>query len=121
VLVKVYFGYVDGVAKPSVWSGPPLYGELISQHVRSVHRLELWPLDFPMNTTASTTTQPLCLWKPEVSAVVDTAVVFSGVEKVRRRRVAQRWLCEPRTRADITRETNAEELCRPREVEPYRP
>jgi hypothetical protein len=117
----VYFGCIDGVVKPSVWSGPAQYGELVSQQVRGRQRLELWPLDFPMNTVATATTQPQCLWRPEVSAVLEAGVVFSGLEKVRRRWVAQRWLCEPRTRADVTRELKADELCRPREVAPYRP
>lgn len=116
MLVKVYFGYVDGVARPTVSSGPPVYGQLVTERVRGMQRLELWPADFPMNIKASTTIEPRCLWKPEVSVILEHAIAFSGLERVGRRWVAQRWFCEPRGPADILRELREDELRRPRET-----
>jgi hypothetical protein len=116
VLVKVYFGYIDGVARPTVSSGPPLYGQLLTERVRGMQRLELWPVDFAMNTKATTTVEPHCLWKPEVSAILDDAFAFSGLERTGRRWVAQRWMCQPCAPADIQRDLREEKLRRPREI-----
>jgi hypothetical protein len=99
-----------------VWSGPRLYGQLVTERVRGLQRLELWPMDFAMNTKATTTVEPQCLWKPEVSAILEHAFAFSGLERVGQRWVAQRWMCEPCTHADIVRELREEELRRPREI-----
>jgi hypothetical protein len=121
VLVKVYFGYVDGVANRSTCAGQPAYGQLVSERVRGVQRLELWPVDFPMNTKTTTTITPARLWRPEVSVVLEHAIAFSGLEQVRRRWVAQRWFCEPKSAADIDAELRASESCRPREILPYHP
>lgn len=123
VIVKVYLGYADGVAKPSVWSGPPLYGQMVSDNFRGIQRLELWPIDFPMHIKASTTNtvKPWCLWKPEVSVVLENAVAFSGLERVGRRWVVQRWMCEPTTVAQIGEELRDDEMRRPREVAPFEP
>jgi hypothetical protein len=116
VLVKVFFGYVDGVARPTVLSGPRLYGQLVTERVRGMQRLELWPADFPMNTRASTTVVPHCLWKPELSVVLEDAFAFSGLERVGRRWVAQRWMCKPCAPADVLRELRQVELRRRREI-----
>jgi hypothetical protein len=99
-----------------VLNGPLLYGQLVTERVRGMQRLELWPVDFPMNTKATTTVEPHCLWKPEVSAVLEYGFAFSGLERVGRRWVAQRWFCEPCAPADILRDLREEELRRPREI-----
>ena len=103
VLVKVYLGYQAGVAKPTSTHGEPVYGQLVSEWVNGVMVLELWPFDFPLNTKASTTVQPLhVLWHPRVSVFVATQFGISGMERLpvgrRWRWVAQRWFCEPEAR-----------------------
>lgn len=46
-----------------------MYGQLVSGWVKGVLVLELWPVDFPLNTRASTSKRPLhTLWHPRVSA-----------------------------------------------------
>jgi hypothetical protein len=99
-----------------VRSGPPLYGQLVTERVRGMQRLELWPVDFAMNTKATTTIEPHCLWKPELSVILEHAFAFSGLERVGRRWVAQRWMCEARAPADILRELREEERSQPREI-----
>lgn len=121
VLVKVFLGYSNGVAHTSVSAAPAVYGQLVSERVKGILLLELWPWDFPMNTRASTTTAPLqVLWKPEVSVVLELCVAFTGLERLRAgqrwRWLAQRWYCEPKTHTDILREFQRSDMMRPREV-----
>jgi hypothetical protein len=99
-----------------VLGGPLRYGQLVTDRIRGMQRLELWPVDFPMNTKAPTTLEPQCLWQPQVSVILEHAFAFSGLERVGRRWVAQRWMCEPCTHSDIARELRDEELRRPREI-----
>jgi len=105
--VRVYFAYQDGEPLPTSWSGPPSYGQLSSERVRGVLRLELWPLDFSGNTKGSTSVQPRCLWRPEVTAVRDFGLAFTGVEKVGRRWMVQRWMCEPKGLAELQKDRDA--------------
>jgi len=121
VLVKVFLGYEAGVAKPTSMSGAPVYGQLVSERVKGVQYLELWPFDFPLNTKASTQLQPLhCLWKPQVSVFLVTQFAISGMERLpagsRWRWVAQRWLCEPMTLSSILNELHTAELLKPKEI-----
>lgn len=125
VLVKVYLGYEAGVAKPTASHGAPVYGQLVSERVRGVLLLELWPVNFPLNTKASTTVQPLhALWHPRVSVFLPTQFGISGMERLpigkQWRWVAQRWLCEATTSDGILNELQAAEAGRPREIRPTR-
>lgn len=117
----MFLGYESGVAKPSTTTGPAVYGQLVSGWVQGVLVLELWPVDFPLNTRASTSHRPLhILWHPRVSAFLATQFGISGMERLpsgnRWRWVAQRWLCEPKTYEEVQREERACEAMRPREV-----
>ena len=98
-----------------------MYGQLVSERVKGVQYLELWPFDFPLNTKASTQLQPLhCLWKPQISVFLVTQFAISGMERLpagqRWRWVAQRWLCEPMTLSSILHELHAAEQLKPREI-----
>lgn len=119
--MQIYLGYEGGVAKPSASSGTPVHGQLVSERVKGVLVLELWPFDFPLNTKASTTVKPLhSLWHPRVSVFLATQFGVSGMERVPAGRgwrwVAQRWLCQPRSFQDIMNELHAAESGRPHEV-----
>jgi hypothetical protein len=121
VLVKVFLGYSDGVAYASVTAASPIYGQLVSERLEGIMLLQLWPWDFPMNTKASTTIEPLhVLWKPEVSVALESSIAFTGLERLRAgqrwRWLAQRWYCEPKTSTDILQEMRRVEIMRPREV-----
>lgn len=118
VLVKVFLG---GVLKSSAVAGPASYGQLVSERVRGVLVLELWPTDFALNTRASTSQRPLhVLWHPRVSAFGETQFGIAGMEQVRARDasrwVAQRWLCEPKSYEQVLNELRAIEELRPREI-----
>lgn len=85
-----------------------------SDKIRDVEVLLLWPLDFAMNTRASTTTKPLAtLWRPTFGGVMATEMAFGGFERFqiagRRRWMIQRWKCEPMSYAEAKR---GEERCR---------
>lgn len=102
-------------------AGPALYGQLVSGWVRGVLVLELWPVDFPLNTRASSSKRPLhTLWHPRVSAFLETQFGISGMERLPAgdagRWVAQRWLCEPKAYQDAVNELRANEQLRPREI-----
>lgn len=121
--MKVFLGYEAGVTKPVATSGAPVYGQLVSDRVKGVQYLELWPFDFPLNTKASTQLQPLhCLWKPQVSVFLVTQFAISGMERLPAGRqwrwVAQRWLCEPMTLSSILNELRTAEHLRPKEIAP---
>lgn len=104
MFVRVHLAYRQGVPLPSTWSQPAHFGQLFAERVRGVLRLELWPLEFAPNTKATTSVRPLCLWRPEVTAVGDFGLSFTGLEKDGGRWVAQRWLCEPRSLAALQKE-----------------
>lgn len=121
VLVKVFLGYEAGVAKAAAAAGPAIFGQLVSERVKGVLVLELWPVDFPLNTRASTSQRPLhTLWHPRVSAFSETQFGISGMERLPAgkafRWVAQRWLCEPKVYQDVLNELRAAERLRPREL-----
>ena len=121
MLVKVFLGYEGGVAKLTAMTEPAVFGQLVSEQVKGVLVLELWPVDFPMNTRARTSQLPLhTLWHPRVSAVLETQFGLSGMERLplgkRWRWVAQRWLCEPRTYQDVLNELRLREQLEPREI-----
>jgi hypothetical protein len=108
VYVRVCFGYDGGVPTPGNGEMRPRFGQLYSYTVRNVPVLQLWPLDFAMNTRASTTTKPLAtLWRPTLSSVHVTEIAFSGFERAeiagRRRWLIQRWQCEPTNYQDAKR------------------
>jgi hypothetical protein len=101
----VYLGYSEGVRRP-VYAGPPLYGKLMSEWIRGMAVLHLWPYDFPLSARAESDVQPLAtLWRPEFSGVMELDVGFSGLEcrpwDGGRRWFAQRWMCEPMTFAAV--------------------
>jgi hypothetical protein len=121
MLVKVFLGYEAGVAKPTAMTEPAVFGQLVSERVKGVLVLELWPVDFPMNTRAITSQQPLhTLWHPRVSAFLEAQFGLSGMERLpvgkRWRWVAQRWLCEPKTYQDMLKELRLLEQLKPREI-----
>jgi hypothetical protein len=123
MLVKVFLGYAAGIAKPTAMTGPPVFGQMVSEHVRGVLVVELWPVDFALNTRASTTHTPLhTLWHPRVSAFLDAQFGVSGMERLPLgagwRWVAQRWLCEPRSLASIQSELRSLAKSSPREIGP---
>jgi hypothetical protein len=102
VYAKVYLGYHDGIAHPAVRTAPPIYGQIISDHVRGVQVLHLWPYDFPLSARAGSDVVPLAsLWKPQLSGVLHDEFGLSGLECLhtggKARWVAQRWLCSPTT------------------------
>lgn len=109
------------MAKPSAMAGPAMYGQLVSGWVKGVLVLEMWPVDFPLNTRAGTSSRPLhTLWHPRVSVFLETQFGISGLERLlvgsASRWVAQRWLCEPRSHQDAVNELRTLEQLRPREL-----
>jgi hypothetical protein len=108
VYVKVCLGYDGGAHAPAHGAQRPLFGQLYTDTIKSFDVLLLWPLDFPMNTRASTTTKPLAtLWHPMLSVVVVNEMAFRGLERVQHagchRWMVQRWLCEPMDYQDAKR------------------
>jgi hypothetical protein len=121
VLLKVYLGYGAGVANPTATHGTPVSGQVVSEWVRGVLVLQLWPFDFPLNTKASTNVQPLHeLWHPRVSTFLATQFGISGMERLsvcgRCQWVAQRWLCEATTNSGILNALQAADAGKPREI-----
>lgn len=102
--VRLFSGYRHGVALPSPCADGPKFGQLSSQRVRGVQRLELWPHDFATNTRGTTTIEPECLWRPELTAVLPNGFAFTGLERASGRWVIQRWLCEPSSLESILAE-----------------
>jgi hypothetical protein len=103
--VRVLIGYERGVRLPGNGATRPRFGQLYSDELRNLEVLHLWPLDFPMNTKASTTVRPLTLWHPTCSGVTISDIAFTGLERLRLPDggscwVFQRWLCEPMTYSD---------------------
>jgi hypothetical protein len=106
VFAKVFLGYRDGLPRPSPQASQPLYGQVMSDWVRGVHVLHLWPYDFPLSAKEGSSTQPLAtLWRPAISGVFQIAMAYSGLERLPAGNawcwVAQRWLCGPMTYAAI--------------------
>lgn len=82
-----------------------MYGQLFSERIQGMDVLCLWPVDFAMNARQANGTRPLAmLWRPIFSGVMQTEMVYSGLERVKTSdRVwwaAQRWLCEPLSAAE---------------------
>lgn len=103
MLAKVHLGYLAGARHPSATAARPFYGALLSERVKGLDVVHLWPHDFAANTRATTTTEPLAtLWRPGFSGVLSTSFALSGLERARAenhwRWHAQRWFCEPMTR-----------------------
>lgn len=97
---KVSFGYECGVPNPDHGERRALFGQVFSEWQRGIEVLQLWPLDFAMNTRENTTVSPLAtLWRPTLSGVMIDAFGVSGVERIdlagQRRWTIQRWLCTP--------------------------
>jgi hypothetical protein len=104
VFAKVHLGYRDGVALPTVHTSQPIYGNIVSDRVRGMHVLNLWPYDFPMNAKVETSRPLAQLWRPQVSCFVQTECGLSGLERNRKGQwLAQRWMVEPMQGADIER------------------
>jgi hypothetical protein len=108
VHAMLYLGYENGVQRPTATYGKPLYGQIISTWERNVLVVELWPFDFPVSAKQGSSVKPLAaLWRPRVSGFMQADFGLSGLERVRAgpawRWVAQRWLCEPLTFAEIER------------------
>src|SRR5688572_15183552 len=104
MFAKVHFGYLDGVPRASHYS-QFIYGQMFSEIVRGRDVIHLWPYDLPY-TAIDKNSKPLAsLWRPTLTGVLQTAFGISGVERLKRggrsQWVAQRWLCEPTTYADI--------------------
>lgn len=112
VFVRVHFAYRQGVPLPTAYSAPSSYGQLFTERVRGVLRLELWPLEFSPNTKATTSLQPRCLWRPELTVVGDFGIAFTGMEKDGARWVLQRWLCDPQGYADLVKDRDERQRVR---------
>jgi hypothetical protein len=98
VFAKVYLGYRDGVAFPTVHTSEPIYGNIISERVRGLQVLNLWPHNFPMSAKTDASRPLAQLWRPQVSCFVQGACGLSGLERNRRGQwLAQRWMVEPMT------------------------
>ncbi len=105
VIARVYLGYSEGVRRP-IHAGPPLYGKVLSEWVRGMPVLHLWPYDFPLSARAESGVEPLAsLWRPQFSVVTELEAGFSGLEcrpwNGGQRWLAQRWMCEPLTFAAV--------------------
>jgi hypothetical protein len=108
VYAQVLLGYEKGAPLPGNGAMRPRFGQVHSERLRNIEVLQLWPLEFPMNTRASTTTRPLAtLWRPTLVEVRAFEIAFAGLERVEiagsRRWTIQRWLCDPMTYADAVR------------------
>lgn len=53
---------------------------MVPENFRGIQHLELWHMHIPMRIEASTTTtvKPRCLWKPEVSVVLEKTQLRSA-------------------------------------------
>jgi hypothetical protein len=76
---------------------------MLSERVKGMEVVLLWPHDFAENTRASTTREPLAsLWRPGFSGALTTSFALNGLEREGAggswRWHAQRWFCEPMTR-----------------------
>ena len=102
---RVFLGYSDGSPLPTAYTGGPLYGNLLSETVRGLLVLHLWPYDFPMNARTGASEPVASLWRPQVSAALQDGFAVSGLECQQKggkpRWLAQRWMVEPVTFADI--------------------
>jgi hypothetical protein len=108
VYVKVCLGYDGGVPTPAHGEQRPLFGQLYTDTMHDVEVLLLWPLEFPMNTRATTTAEPLAtLWRPVLSTVTVNEMSFRGLERVKlaghQRWTMQRWCCQPSSYHDAKR------------------
>lgn len=101
VFVGVFFGYLDGVQRATTTYGAPLYGNLITDTVRSVTVAHLWPHDFPISVKTAESVPVATLWRPQLVVVGVGHFGLLGLERQRWRDGArwfsQRWTCEPTT------------------------
>ena len=102
---RVFLGYSDGTRLPTAHGGGPLYGNLLSETVHGMLVLHLWPYDFPLNARTGESQPVASLWRPQVSAALQIGFAVSGLEcqqvRGKSRWLAQRWMVEPVTFADI--------------------
>lgn len=100
----MYLGYVDGVALPTVRNAAPVYGRISSERVQGLQVLHLWPHNFPMNARTAASKPIASLWRPEISVFLEIEFGVRGLERTPQGRwVAQRWLIEPMTSAEVDR------------------
>jgi hypothetical protein len=105
VFVKIHLGYRDGVALPSVHASPPMYGNIVSERVKGLQVLNLWPYDFPMNAKVEGSRPLAQLWRPHISGFMQAECGLSGLERNKRGQwLAQRWMVHPMSAQDIERE-----------------
>lgn len=110
MFVKVCLGYDKGVPTPAHGAQRPVFGQLYSDWHKQREVVDLWPLDFHMNTKASTRVKPRRLWRPEPAWVLHSEFAISGVERAeiagRRVWVVQRWMITPMSFAQAQEEEN---------------
>lgn len=98
----MHFGYRDGVPLAGVHAAPPVFGKMISERVQGLQVINLWAHTFPMNARTKDRTPLAALWRPQVSCFLDIEFALSGLERrANGQWVAQRWMVEPMTFADI--------------------
>lgn len=109
MFAKVHLGYREGRALPSATYGQPLYGKIISARVSSCLVLNLWPHDFPLNAKTPESRPIASLWRPQVSVFLEgMQFAVSGLERrANGQWVAQRWMVQAVSFADIQRERTA--------------
>lgn len=80
-----------------------MLGNMLSEHVKGVLVLHLWPHDFPISARQGSAIKPLAsLYRPSFTVAGPSAFGMTGLERGPRGRwVAQRWHCEPTTYAEI--------------------
>lgn len=101
MFVEVFAACIEGVKRPTVDSGPAIYGNLVTELENGRRVARLWPYDKPPHNMGGKEWEPVAtLWYPELSAVDYTSSFkISGLERVpagrHARWVAQSWLCRP--------------------------
>lgn len=114
VFVMVHLGYTRGVQNHVPDAGDPLVGRIYTDVRKGFDIAVLWPPDFIESAPKGTFRQVAELWAPTLSQIHGHRFALVGIEKEpggeRSRWVRQRWLCEPTTRIDITRELIARKL-----------
>lgn len=102
MFAKVHFGYRDGLPLAGVHAAPPIYGNMISERVRGLQVINLWPHTFPMNARTMDSKPLAALWRPHVSGFLEMEFGLNGLEcRASGQWVAQRWLIKPMTFAEI--------------------
>lgn len=88
----MHFGYRDGVPLASGHAAPPVYGKMISERVRGIQAVKLWPHNFPMNARTKHSEPLAALWRPEASCFLEMEFGLTGLVRMAKgQSVAQRW------------------------------